>query len=125
MPAPSGLASIGKTACGCVRSLVPIGAPHSPSRQSHCGCDNDDGRRAIADPEISRLALWARRLAIFALPVAVLAIVIERAGLLEIIPVLVTFGAALALALLAISGAIALRRIWIDGRQGAATPSPA
>jgi uncharacterized protein (DUF1499 family) len=76
-------------------------------------------RRYIADPQISRLALWARRIAIFALPVAMLAVIIERAGLLEIIPVLATFGAALALAVLAILLAIvALIRIWFDGRQG-------
>ncbi|MGZ3411131.1 MAG: DUF1499 domain-containing protein [Xanthobacteraceae bacterium] len=76
-------------------------------------------RRYIADPQISRLALWARRLALFALPVALLAVIIERAGLLEIIPVLATFGAALALAVLAILVAIiALIRIWFDGRQG-------
>ena len=76
-------------------------------------------RRYIADPQISRLALWARRLAVFALPVALLAVIIERAGLFEIIPVLATFGASLALAVLAILVAIiALIRIWFDGRQG-------
>jgi hypothetical protein len=76
-------------------------------------------RRYIADPQVSRLALLARRLAIFAIPVALLAVIIERAGLLEIIPVLATFGAALALALLAILVAIiALIRIWFDGREG-------
>ena len=69
-------------------------------------------RRYIADPQISRLALSARRLALFALPVALLAVIIERAGLLEIIPVLATFVAALALAVLAILV------IWFDGRQG-------
>jgi hypothetical protein len=77
-------------------------------------------RRYIADPQISRLALWSRRVAIFALPVALLAIIIERAGLFDIIPVLVTFGASLGLAILAILIAIiALIRIWFDGRQGA------
>jgi uncharacterized protein (DUF1499 family) len=77
-------------------------------------------RRFIADPEISRLALWSRRVAMFAIPVALLAIIIERAGLFELVPVLVTFAAALALALLAIVLAlIALGRIWVDGRKGA------
>jgi uncharacterized protein (DUF1499 family) len=76
-------------------------------------------RRYIADPQVSRLALWARRLAVFALPVALLAVIIERAGLFDILPVLVTFGASLALAAAAILVAIvALIRIWIDGRQG-------
>jgi uncharacterized protein (DUF1499 family) len=76
-------------------------------------------RHYIADPQVSRLALWARRLAVFALPVALLAVIIERAGLFDIMPVLVTFGAALALAAAAILVAtIALIRIWIDGKQG-------
>jgi uncharacterized protein (DUF1499 family) len=76
-------------------------------------------RRYIADPQVSRLALWARRLAVFAIPVALLAVIIERAGLFEIMPVLVTFGASLTLAVVAILVAIiALARIWIDGRKG-------
>ena len=76
-------------------------------------------RRRLATHPTSRLAIWARRLAIFSLPVAALAILIERAGLFEILPVLVTFGAALALALSAIVLALAgLAVIWIDGRDG-------
>jgi uncharacterized protein (DUF1499 family) len=77
-------------------------------------------RRRIADQPISGLAVWSRRLAIFSLPVAALAIIVERAGLLEIFPVLATFGAALVLAGFAILLAIvALAGIWIDGREGA------
>jgi len=76
-------------------------------------------RRFIADPEISRLALWSRRIAVFAIPVALLAIIIERAGLFELVPVLMTFAASLVLAILAIALAlIALIRIWFDGRKG-------
>ena len=59
-------------------------------------------RRRVLEEPVSQLAVWARRLAIFSLLVAVLAIGIEQWGGLEIIPVLVTFGAALALAVLAI-----------------------
>ncbi len=45
-------------------------------------------RRRIAEEPASRLAIWARRLAMFSLPVVMLAIIIARAGLLEIQPVL-------------------------------------
>ena len=77
-------------------------------------------RRRMAEEPLSQLAIWARRLAIFALLVAVLAIGIEQWGALEIIPVLVTFGSALALALLAILVAIAaFVMLWINGGPGA------
>jgi uncharacterized protein (DUF1499 family) len=78
-------------------------------------------RRRMAEEPVSQLAIWARRLAIFALLVAVLAIGIEQWGALEIIPVLVTFGAALALAVLAILVAVAaFVMLWINGGPGAA-----
>jgi len=74
--------------------------------------------RALEEPP-SRLAVWARRIAVFSLAVAALAIIIERADLLEIIPVLVTFGAALALAILAILLAFAsFVALWINGGPG-------
>jgi uncharacterized protein (DUF1499 family) len=74
--------------------------------------------RALEEPP-SRLAVWARRIAVFSLAVAALAIIIERADLLEIIPVLVTFGAALALAMLAILLAFAsFVALWINGGPG-------
>jgi uncharacterized protein (DUF1499 family) len=77
-------------------------------------------RRRYLEPPCSLLALWARRLAIFSIPVALLAIVIARAGSFDIQPALVTFGAGLALAVIAILLAIAaLVVIWIDGRAGA------
>jgi uncharacterized protein (DUF1499 family) len=76
-------------------------------------------RRLIAQEPTSRLAIWARRLAIFSLPVALLAIVIERAGLLEIVPVLATFAAALAVAAIAILLAVAaFVVIWREGVGG-------
>jgi uncharacterized protein (DUF1499 family) len=84
------------------------------------GSQNRMPRRRIYEAPTSRLAIWARRLAIFSLPVALLAIIIERAGLLEIVPVLVTFGASLALAAAAVLVALAaMVVIWIDGRDGA------
>src|SRR5215471_4000767 len=76
--------------------------------------------RALEEPP-TRLAVWARRLAVFSLAVAALAIIIERSDLLEIIPVLVTFGAALVLAMLAILLAFAsFVALWINGGSGLA-----
>ncbi len=67
----------------------------------------------------SRLAIWAGRLAVFALTVAALAIVIERSDLLEAGPVLVTFAASLALAALAILLALAsFISLWNHGGPG-------
>jgi uncharacterized protein (DUF1499 family) len=77
-------------------------------------------RRRMFDEPPSQLAIWSRRLAVFAVLVAVLAIGIEQWGGLEIIPMLVTFGAALALAVLAILVAIAaFVMLWINGGPGA------
>ncbi len=77
-------------------------------------------RRRIAEQPRSRLAVWARRLAVFALPVAALAVVFERTGMFEIYPVLATFAASLALAALGILFALAaLISIWVSGRGGA------
>ena len=59
-------------------------------------------RRRFSDEPISRLAIWARRLAVFAFVASVLSVIIVRSGLLEIVPALATFGGALALAVLAI-----------------------
>lgn len=74
--------------------------------------------RALEEPP-SRLAIWARRLAVFSLAVAALAVVIERADLLEIGPVLVTFAAALALSVLAIVLALAsFVALWNNGGSG-------
>src|SRR5215470_3851832 len=74
--------------------------------------------RALEEPP-SRFAIWARRLAVFSLVVAALAILIERADLLEIVPVLVTFGAALALAALAVLLALAsFISLWNNGGPG-------
>lgn len=76
-------------------------------------------RRRIVEESTSRLALWSRRLGLFSFAVALLAIVIERSGMLEIQPVLVTFGAALVVAALAILLAFAAYAvIWHTGAGG-------
>lgn len=76
-------------------------------------------RRRIADEPTSRLAIWARRCALFSLVATVLSIAIVRSGLLEIVPALATFAAALALAAVAILLALgAFVVIWRQGIDG-------
>lgn len=76
-------------------------------------------RPTFGDEPTSRLAAWSGRLAIFALAVTILSIVIVRSGLLEIVPALATFGAALVFAALAILFAFAsFVVIWRDGLAG-------
>jgi uncharacterized protein (DUF1499 family) len=77
-------------------------------------------RRRLADQPTSRLAVWARRCAFFALAATVLAIAIVRAGLLEIVPALATFAGALLFAMIGIVLAIgAFVVIWRQGIDGA------
>lgn len=76
-------------------------------------------RRFITEEQTSRLAVWARRMALFSLAAAFLSIIIVRSGLLEIKPALATFGAALAFAVLALLLALAaFVVIWKDGLNG-------
>ncbi len=75
--------------------------------------------RRIAEDPTSRLAVWARRFALFAVVVIVLGIGIVRAGFLEIIPSLAVIGGALILATLAVILALgAFVSIWRDGLAG-------
>lgn len=77
-------------------------------------------RRRLVIEQTSRLAIWARRCAVFSLAATVIAIVIVRSGFLEMEPALATFGAALVLALLGIVLAFgAFVVIWKDGISGA------
>jgi uncharacterized protein (DUF1499 family) len=76
-------------------------------------------RRTFNEPT-SRLAIWARRCAVFSLATTTLAVLIVRSGILELEPALATFAAGLALAVLGIVlafGAFAV--IWRDGIAGA------
>jgi uncharacterized protein (DUF1499 family) len=76
-------------------------------------------RRRVFEEPPSSLAIWSRRLAVFSLAVALLAIVIEQADLLEIVPVLVTLAAALVLAALAVCVAFAaFVALWRNGGAG-------
>ena len=85
---------------------------HRPLRRAYFA------RRIQADPT-SRLAIWARRVAGFAVAVLLLAIVIVRGGFLEIIPSLAAVGGAFILAFIAMLLAFAaFVVIWREGLQG-------
>ena len=76
-------------------------------------------RRRFADEPTSRLAIWARRCALFSLAATVLAILIVRSGILEIVPALATFAGALVFAVIGIVLAFgAFIVIWKDGSRG-------
>ncbi len=76
-------------------------------------------RRPNIEEPVSRLAAWSNRLALFALAIAVLSVIVVRTDLLEIVPAMATFGAALALAALAILFALgAAVVIWRQGLGG-------
>lgn len=66
-------------------------------------------------------ALWSRRLGLFAIPVALIAVLAQRSGRLEFLPAVAALGSGMVLALLAILlGVVALAVIWVRGNQGAA-----
>lgn len=76
-------------------------------------------RLRFAEDPYSRLAIWARRLALFSLAAVLLSIIIVRSGLLEVEPGLATFGGALVFAVLAIlTGLASFVVIWRDGLRG-------
>jgi uncharacterized protein (DUF1499 family) len=76
-------------------------------------------RHYFTEEEISRLAIWARRLALFSLVGSVLVIGIVNAGLLELYPALTTFAAVLGVAVLGMLLAFAaFAVIWVEGLRG-------
>jgi hypothetical protein len=76
-------------------------------------------RKLFAEAPVSRLAIWARRIALFSLAATLIAIVIVRSGALEIVPALSTLAGALLLACLAILLAFGAGIvIWRDGVGG-------
>ena len=77
------------------------------------------GRRRIAEEPMSQTALWARRLALFALIASILSVIIVRSGLVEIRPAVATFIGALAFAAVSILLAFAaFVVIWREGTEG-------
>jgi uncharacterized protein (DUF1499 family) len=76
-------------------------------------------RRRIAEQPTSRLAIWARRIALFSLAATVIGIIIVRSGALDIVPALSTLAGALVLAVVAILLAFAAGVvIWREGIGG-------
>jgi uncharacterized protein (DUF1499 family) len=76
-------------------------------------------RRRIAELPPSRLAIWARRFALFSLAATLIALVVVRSGALDIVPALSTLAGALVLAVVAILLALAAGIvIWKDGIGG-------
>ncbi len=76
-------------------------------------------RRRLPDEPYSKLAIWSRRLVLFAVVAALLAIIIVRSGILDVLPGLVTFGSALAVATVAILLALmSFVTIWRQGLRG-------
>ncbi len=76
-------------------------------------------RRPFHDEPMSQVAVWSSRLGLFAFVVAALSIIIVRSGILEIVPALATFAAALVFAglaiVLAFTGFVV---IWRQGYSG-------
>lgn len=76
-------------------------------------------RRPFHDEPTSQVAVWSSRLGLFAFAVAALSIIIVRSNLLEIVPALATFAAALVFAALAILFAFGgFIVIWRQGYAG-------
>jgi len=76
-------------------------------------------RHRIIDEPVSRLAVWARRIALFSLVATVIAVIVVRSGALEIVPALSTLAGALMLAVVAILLALgAFVVIWFEGAAG-------
>jgi len=77
-------------------------------------------RHRLIDEPVSRLAVWARRIAMFSFAATVISVIVVRSGALEIVPALSTFAGALMLAVVAILLALcALVVIWFEGSAGA------
>ena len=82
-------------------------------------------RQVLIEAPVSRLAVWARRIALFSLAATFVAVIIVRSGALEIVPALSTLAGALVLAcmaiLLAFSAGIVIWQHGIGGGRQAVT----
>jgi hypothetical protein len=82
-------------------------------------------RQQFTEAPISRLAIWARRIALFSLAATFVAVIIVRSGALDIVPALSTLAGALVLAciaiLLAFGAGIVIWRHGIGGGRHAVT----
>jgi uncharacterized protein (DUF1499 family) len=76
-------------------------------------------RRRVADEPVSKLAIWSRRLALFAVAVVLLVVVIVNVGFLEPVPAIAALAGSLFFALVAIVLALgAFVVIWRQGLRG-------
>jgi uncharacterized protein (DUF1499 family) len=76
-------------------------------------------RRNPFEQRTSRLAIWARRIALFSLAATFVAVIIVRSGALDIVPALSTLAGALVLAVVAMLLACAAAVvIWTEGLGG-------
>src|SRR5260370_28521097 len=76
-------------------------------------------RYALAEEPVSRLAVWARRMALFSLCAVIVSIIIVRSEWLDIGPAITSFVVALAPSILALTLALgALVVIWNHGLRG-------
>src|SRR3974377_1230025 len=76
-------------------------------------------RQLFTEAPVARLAVWARRIALFSLAATFIAVIIVRSGALEIVPALSTLAGALVLACVAILLAFAAGAvIWRHGIGG-------
>ncbi len=77
----------------------------------------------IEDP-FARTALWSKRLGLFAVPVAIIAVFVQRSGRVDFQPALTALGAGLVLAAAAVVlGLTAFAIIWVRGNRGAGAAS--
>src|ERR1700722_9353737 len=76
-------------------------------------------RFTLSDEPMSKLAIWARRMALFSLCAVIVSIIIVRSEWLDIGPAITTFVVALAPSIFALLLALgALVVIWTDGLRG-------
>jgi uncharacterized protein (DUF1499 family) len=76
-------------------------------------------RFSLADEPMSKLAIWARRMALFSLVAVIVSIIIVRSEWLDIGPAITSFVVALAPSIIALALAVAaLVVIWIEGLRG-------
>src|SRR3974377_1780561 len=82
-------------------------------------------RQHFTEAPVARLAVWARRIALFSLAATFIAVIVVRSGALEIVPALSTLAGALVLAciaiLLAFAASIVIWRHGIGGGRQAVT----
>jgi len=76
-------------------------------------------RRRVAEEPVSKLAMWSRRLALFAIAVVLLVIVIVNLGFLDPVPAIASLAGSLFFALVAMMLAVgAFVVIWRQGLRG-------